>query len=76
MGFPAVGIIARITSLLANINGITIDEAVADLVREFPERDPAGMKSTVRTQMRRQGAKKRQDEKRGLVFFLDKTEAA
>jgi hypothetical protein len=66
------GVIAAITTLLAEAGaeGITIDEMITKLTEKFPDRQINSMRSTVKTQMGRQKANRRSDEKRGLVYFI------
>lgn len=64
------GVIATIAELLAGAGkkGLTIDEMVDHLAKKFPDREAKSMRSTVSVQMGRQGASRRKDEKRGVVF--------
>jgi len=62
------GVIATIAELLKTKGGVTIDEIVARLAKAFPDRDADGMRTTAKIQVKRQGAKRRDDEKRGAVW--------
>jgi len=62
------GVISVVTDMISAKGGASMDEMMKELTKQFPDRDAASMKSTVRTQMGRQKAHKRQDDKRGTVW--------
>lgn len=64
------GVIATIAAMLKGKGGASVDEMVAGLVEQFPDRQESGMRNTVRAQITRQKAEKRDDKKRGVVFFV------
>jgi hypothetical protein len=69
------GVVDAICNML--YEGVTLDEAVARLKKQFPERSPEGMKTTVRCQVNRLPKKlnlklnRTEHKKRGLVFQWD-----
>jgi hypothetical protein len=63
------GIITTITEMIVRKIGASVDEMLAALSKQFPDKNPKGMRSTIITQMGRQGASKRDDDKRGKVYF-------
>jgi hypothetical protein len=66
------GVVDAIYNML--YEGVTLEEAVARLRKQFPERSPEGMKTTVRCQVNRLPKKhniklnRTEHKKRGLVF--------
>jgi hypothetical protein len=63
------GVIASIVEAISTAKGATAEEIHAGLVKKFPERDPKGMRSTVRIQANRNAARKEKIEGRGLVYY-------
>lgn len=59
-----VGIIAMLKAMMQRKGGATIQEMHDALVEAFPDRDPKGMLSTVKIQVKRQGADKKGDRYR------------
>ena len=64
------GVISAIGDILKTRGGVTIDDIVKQLAKRFPERDPDSMRTTAKIQVKRQGAEKRDDKKRGVVWSL------
>jgi hypothetical protein len=63
------GVIASIVEAISAAKGATAEEIHAGLVKKFPERDPKGMRATVRIQANRNAVKKEKIEGRGLVYY-------
>lgn len=63
------GVLATIGEMITAKGGASIDEIVAQLEKRFPERRSEGMRTTAKVQVKRQGAEKREDSKRGTVWY-------
>ena len=63
------GVIATIVETISRDRGASADEIVEILTGKFKDRDPDGMRKTVRIQAAKNATSKDRDEKRGLVYF-------
>jgi hypothetical protein len=73
------GVVDAIANMLYSRKGVTLDEAVAELAKQFPDRKADGMRVTVRCQLNRLPKKlnvallTKEVPKRGKVFQFDQT---
>jgi hypothetical protein len=63
------GVIATIVGCISKDAGASRKEILAALIRKFSERDPEQMANTIGTQLSRHATSKKDDEKRGRVYF-------
>jgi hypothetical protein len=63
------GVVATIVACISKEKGASKDEIRAVLIKTFPDRDPEQMNNTLSTQLSRHSKKKVDDDKRGRVYF-------
>lgn len=64
------GIIATLMEMMRRKEGASRAEMLAELVRLHPDRDPKGMGGTINKQSRLLSTSSREDNKRGMVFYM------
>lgn len=64
------GIVNTLMDMMRRKEGATRAEMRAELVRLHPDRNPAGMYSTIQRQSRELSTGKREDPKRGTVYYV------
>lgn len=64
------GIIACIMSMMSRKEGASWAEMLVELERRFPDRESKGMLSTIKIQSKKLCTKKRDDKKRGAVYYM------
>jgi hypothetical protein len=64
-----VGVVGTILTVISRREGASVDEIVAVLVKAFPDRDPDGMRRTVRVQAAKNCTTKETDAQRGRVYY-------
>jgi hypothetical protein len=70
VGLPKkVGVIAAIVECISKEKGSTIDETLAVLVKQFPDRAADGMRKTAMIQSNKQKTSKEAVDGRGTVFY-------
>ena len=68
-GTAKPGVIATIVETIGRPTGASINELVAVLSKQFPDREPDGMRATCRIQANANARRKDRTEKRGLVYY-------
>jgi len=62
-------VIATIIACLSKPDGVSRKELLGALTRKFSERDPDQMANTINAQLSRHATSKKNDEKRGKVYY-------